>query len=310
MQNPYFPHRYNLYTEYFKKQFGQRVQKLAVNAGFTCPNRDGSKSFGGCTYCINDAFNPSYCTIEKTITEQIREGIEFHKKRYRKATDFLVYFQPYSNTYATINELKKKYQEALSFPNVIGLVIGTRPDCINAEILEYLQQLSKKYYIIVEFGIESIYDETLKKINRCHTFSDTIKALEMAKSYDIFTGGHIIFGLPGETRDMMLKSIDTISKLPLNTIKFHQLQILKGSKMEEDYILNPINYDLFDLNEYIDFIIDVTEKLNPSFVIERFAAEVPPRFTHHAWGNLRYDNVLNLIKKRMEDRNAWQGRLM
>jgi radical SAM protein (TIGR01212 family) len=301
--------RFNSSAENFKKQFGGRVQKLAINAGFTCPNRDGTKGLGGCTYCDNDAFNPSYCHPEKSIIRQIEEGIEFHARRYRRATRYLAYFQPYSNTYAPLEKLKEAYSQALSFPDIIGLVIGTRPDCMDEEKLEYFRALSDSYYIMLEYGIESCYNRTLRRINRGHTFEDSVKALEMTSQYGIKTGVHVIFGLPGETRDEMMKEAEILSALPVNNIKFHQLQIIKGTRMAEEFKIRSEDFVCFSLEEYIEFIIDFVEKLNPAFVIERFAGEVPPRFlAGPGWGLIRNDQIINMIERRMRERDTWQGK--
>lgn len=301
--------RFNSYAEYFKKEFGGRVQKLAIDAGFTCPNRDGSKGNGGCTYCDNDAFNPSYCHPEKTVKQQIEEGIEFHANRYRRASRFLAYFQPYSNTYAPLEKLKEIYNQALAFPDIIGLVIGTRPDCIDEQKLEYFRELAEHHYIMLEYGIESCYNRTLARINRGHNFEDAVRALEMTSGYGLKTGAHLIFGLPGETVQDMMKEAETISVLPLNNIKFHQLQIIKGTRMAKEYEAKPQDFINFTLEEYIDLIIDFSEQLNPNFVIERFAGEVPPRFlAGQGWGLVRNDQVLVRIEKRMEERQTWQGK--
>jgi radical SAM protein (TIGR01212 family) len=301
--------RFNSYAEYFKKQFGGRVQKLAINAGFTCPNRDGTKGCGGCTYCDNDAFNPSYCLPDKSITRQIEEGIEFHAKRYRRASRYIAYFQPYSNTYAPLEKLKKIYSEALAFPEIAGLVIGTRPDCIDEEKLEYLHVLSQSHYLMVEFGIESCYNRTLQRINRGHTYEDAIAALEMTSKFGIKTGVHLIFGLPGESREEMMNEAIIISALPFCNIKFHQLQIIKGTRMAEEFNTRPEDFIRFSLEDYIEFIIDFVENLNPAIVIERFAGEVPPRFlAGPGWGMIRNDQILVKIEKRMEERNTWQGK--
>jgi radical SAM protein (TIGR01212 family) len=301
--------RFNSYAEYFRKEFGTRVQKLSIDAGFNCPNRDGYVGKGGCTYCDNDAFNPSYCNPEKSISQQIREGIEFHEVRYRRASKYLAYFQPYSNTYAPVDKLKTVYNEALSFENIIGLVIGTRPDCINSEKLEYFMELSKKHYIILEYGIESCYDRTLLHVNRGHTFAQSVKVLKETADAGIKTGVHMIFGLPGESKTEMLAEAAILSELPINTIKFHQLQILKNTRISEEFKSRPSDFVIFTLKEYIEFIIDFVENLNPSFVIERFAGEVPPRFLDGpGWGLIRNDQVLNLIEKRMTERNTWQGK--
>jgi uncharacterized protein len=302
--------RFNSYAEYFRKVFGGRVQKLAIDAGFTCPNRDGSRGIGGCTYCDNDAFNPSYCLPEKSIRRQIEEGIEFHARRYRRASRYLAYFQPYSNTYAPLEKLKEIYSQALAFPEIAGLVIGTRPDCIDEEKLEYFRGLAESHYIMLEYGIESCYNLTLTRINRGHTFEDAIRALEMTSLYGIKAGAHIIFGLPGETKEDMMNEAGTLSALPLNNIKFHQLQIIRGTQMAEEYKTRPEDFVRFSLDEYIEFIIDFIELLNPAFVIERFAGEVPPRYLEGpGWGLIRNDQILVRIEKRMEERGTWQGKL-
>ncbi len=302
--------RYNAYSLYFKHKFGERVQKISVDAGFTCPNRDGILSRGGCTYCNNDAFNPSYCDPKKPIEHQVREGIEFHKIRYRRAKKYLVYFQPYSNTYKPLEELKTLYEGALKQNGVIGLVIGTRPDCIDNEKLEYLQKLSEEYYIIIEYGIESIYNSTLDRINRWHSFEQSLDAIKITAKFGINVGAHFIFGLPGETREMMMKSVSQISELPLTTIKFHQLQIVEGTTMAKDYKVYPSDYDLFSFDEYIEFIVNFTERLNPNFIIERFAGEVPPRYlAGPGWGLIRNDQINVAIEKELQRRNTWQGKL-
>lgn len=300
--------RYNAYSDYLKKAFGERVQKISIDAGFTCPNRDGTLGSGGCHFCNNDAFNPSYCNPKKSIAQQIREGIEFHAKRYRRAGKFLAYFQAYSNTHDTLDNLKNKYEQALDFKEVIGLVIGTRPDCIDKEKLEYLKELSEHYYIIVEYGIESCYNKTLERINRGHTFEQSVKAIKATAAMSIKTGAHIILGLPGESRKEMLDEAEILSELPLTTIKFHQLQIIKNTSFEEEYSNSPQNFNLFSLEDYIEFIIEFVEKLNPSFLIERFAGEVPPAFlAGPGWGLIRNDQILNLIERKMEEYDTWQG---
>lgn len=301
--------RFNSYNSYFVKNFGGRVQKISIDAGFSCPNRDGSISTGGCSFCRNDAFNPSYCRPEKSIRQQIEEGIEFHQKRYRRANKYLAYFQAYSNTHKNVDELEKLYKEALEVENVIGIVIGTRPDCIDEEKLSLLKDIQKTHYVMLEYGVESVYDETLKRINRGHDFSTAKEAIFLTHQYGIPCGAHFILGLPGESREMMLNAADIISKLPLTTVKFHQLQIFKNTVLAEEYVKNTEDFHLFTLEDYIEFIIDFTERLNPDIVIERFAGEVPPRYlVSKPWLNLRYDEVLNLIEKRMEERDTRQGK--
>ena len=253
------------------------------------------------------------------MKEQITEGIDFHRVRYRRAKSFLAYFQPYSNTYKPTEELYDIYSQALNIEGVAGIVIGTRPDCINEETLCMLETLKEEYtdkdtgikpIIIIELGIESVYDETLRRINRGHDFATAADAVKMVHQHGFPCGGHYIFGLPGETREMMINSADIISELPLTTIKFHQLQIFKDTKMADEYLANSNNFKLFTLEEYIDFIIDYVERLNPNIVIERFAGEVPPRFlVSKPWLNLRYDQVLNMIENRLEQRGTYQGKL-
>lgn len=302
--------RYNSYNEYFKRTFGSRVQKVSVDAGFTCPNRDGTAGLGGCTYCNNDAFNPSYCQPSKSITQQINEGIEFHKVRYRRAMKYLAYFQTYSNTYAPLTYLKEIYNEALQHPDIIGLVIGTRTDCMDDEKLQYFASLSKECYVIIEYGLESTSNMTLAAINRGHNFEQAEAMIRKTASFGIKTGIHLIFGLPGESREEMLSRAEVVSELPLSTIKFHQLQVVKDTVMARQFEENPDFFTLFSLDEYVEFIVAFIERLNPDFVIERFTGEVPPRFLlSQPWGSLRADQVAVMIEAELEKRNTWQGRL-
>lgn len=313
MQAEQFPwghsRRFNSYTEHIRKLFGERVQKVAVDAGFTCPNRDGSAGTGGCTYCDNDAFNPSYCNATVPLAEQIRKGIEFHAVRYRRASRFLVYFQPYSNTYAPLPRLKSLYEEALSYPGVEGLVIGTRPDCVDDEKLAYLAGLSRKSYLQVEYGIETHNENTLLRINRGYGNEPALEAVRKTASLGIPTCGHYIFGLPGETEEEMMAMAGIISSLPFGSVKFHQLQIVKNTRMEQEFRDRPDDFHRFTLEGYIDFIIRFVERLNPSIVVERFTGEVPPRFIEgHNLGLIRHDEVLRRIEAEMERRDTWQGR--
>ena len=302
--------RFNAYSNYFRSLYGARVQKVSVDAGFTCPNRDGTRGTGGCTYCNNDAFNPSYCIPEKSVTQQIDEGMQFHRWRYSEAVSYLAYFQAFSNTYAPVEKLKELYEEALNHPGVIGLIIGTRPDCIDDEKLAYLKELSLKNYIAVEYGIESCYNRTLKRINRGHTFEEAVEAVWKTAGSGINTGAHFIFGLPGESRDEMLGQADVISTLPLKTVKFHQLQIIKGTMMEKEFQQDPSGFELFTWDEYLLFIIRFLERLNPAFVVERFTGEAPPRFlTGEGWGKKRSDQIVGLVERKMEELDTWQGRL-
>ena len=301
--------RFNSYTENIRKTFGGRMQKVVVDAGFTCPNRDGTKGIGGCSYCNNDAFNPSYCNPVEPLHDQIAKGIMFHQVRYRKAVKYLVYFQPYSNTYAPLPKLKTLYENALGYPGVVGLVIGTRPDCMDEAKLDYLMELSRKYYIQVEYGVESCCDKTLERINRQHDFALSEKIIHQTHERGIRTGAHFIFGLPGESEEMMLASAGTISDLPLDSVKFHQLQVVKGTKIYEEFNTDPSDFHQFSLEEYVRFIVRFAELLNPAIVIERFSGEIPPRFMESSqWGLIRYDAVLRLIEKEFEKQDTWQGK--
>lgn len=303
--------RYSSFVGYFKRKYGERLQKIVLDAGFTCPNRDGKVGRGGCTYCDNAAFHPSYSTAGKSLCQQMEEGIQFHKVRYRTTEHYLAYFQSFSNTYAPLERLRQLYEEALSHPSVVGIVVGTRPDCIDEEKLDYLAELAKDHVVIVEYGIESCYDSTLSRINRGHDFETACKAVRMTAERGIDVGAHFILGLPGETRQMMLDCCKLINDLPLRSAKFHQLQIVKGTRMEKEYEECPQDFERFALDEYLDFFVDMLERLRPDLYIERFAGEVPPRFVNETpWGLIRNTELLRLLDKRLEERDTWQGRLL
>ncbi len=301
--------RFNSLSDYFKREFGGRVQKVSVNAGFTCPNRDGRSGRGGCTYCDSMAFSPSYCLSTVPVRDQINQGIDFHRKRYRRADKFLAYFQSYTNTYDKPEKLRELYAEALSVPGVVGLVIGTRPDCVDDEILSLIAWFGRSHYVIVEYGIESCYNRTLKEINRGHDFETSVAAIRKTADYGIRAGGHIIFGLPGEGRGEMLAQAGILSSLPLNNMKFHQLQIIRDTLMARQYKDEPEKFTLFEPDEYLDFMVEFVERLSPSIIIERFAGEVPVRFLEGGakWG-LRSEQVLALFEKKLEQRDSWQGK--
>ncbi len=310
-ENMGFPEgkRYNSFVGYFKRKYGERLQKIVLDAGFTCPNRDGKVGRGGCTYCDNAAFHPSYSTAGKSLHQQMDEGIEFHKVRYRTTEHYLAYFQSFSNTYAPLERLKQLYEEALSHPSVVGIVVGTRPDCVDEQKLDYLAELAKEHVVIVEYGIESCYDETLRRINRGHDFETARRAVEMTAQRGLDVGVHFILGLPGETRQMMLDSCAMINALPIRSVKFHQLQIVKGTRMEQEYAVCPEDFERFTLDEYLDFFVDMLERLRPDIFIERFVGEVPPRFVNETpWGLIRNVELLRLLDRRLEERDTWQGR--
>ncbi|MCC8088976.1 MAG: TIGR01212 family radical SAM protein [Rikenellaceae bacterium] len=302
--------KFNSYSRYFKDLFGSRVQKIAVNAGFTCPNRDGTVSSGGCTFCNNNAFTPSYCDPAKSVARQIEEGVEFHSRRYKKAEKFLVYFQSFSNTYAPLKELKRIYGQAFDSENVIGVVVGTRPDCIDEAKLDYFALLAEKKYIAVEYGIESCYDSTLRSINRGHDFRCAQDAVKATAVRGIHTGAHFILGLPGETEEMMIGQTGLINDLPLDTVKFHQLQIFKDTAMGEEYLNDPSKFKLFELEEYIAFFSEILIRLRPDLVVERFAGEAPPRYhIGHKWGLVRNEQLVAMLEKFLENNDLYQGKL-
>jgi uncharacterized protein len=301
--------RFNAYPDYMRKTFGSRVQKLTIDAGFSCPNRDGTKGTGGCTFCLNDAFNPSYCQPDKPVVQQIREGITFHEKRYRRATKYLAYFQAFSNTHAPVEVLEQRFRDALNVDGVVGLVIGTRPDCMDDQKLDLLQELSVNCHVMVEYGIESVYNKTLNRVNRCHTFEEAVDAIERTSLRGISVGSHLIFGLPGESLAEMMRSATIISQLPLTSVKFHQLQLFKGTRMAEEYLACQEDFIEFNMQDYIEFMADYIELLNPALVVERIAGETPPRFAVHSpWGP-RYDQILMQFENLLEERNTWQGKL-
>lgn len=394
---------YNSFVGYYRRRYGERVQKLVLDAGLSCPNRDGTVGWGGCSYCDNAAFHPGYSTPGKALLAQIEEGIEFQRVRYPRVRHYLGYFQAYSNTYGTLERLQRAYEEVLSHPEVVGIVIGTRPDCVDEEKLDYLSGLAggrvlkgwRRTFggsgidggwanersadsgsgangwraddrstndrstnsisansisansistnsrstnggsiddrstnngsadgglpegktidapiVVVEYGIESCYDATLRRINRGHDFECARRAVEMTAERGLDTGAHFILGLPGETREMLLDQCDAISSLPLRSVKFHQLQIVKGTAMEKEYAADPSAFYRPGLDEYLDFVIDILERLRPDLYIERVAGEVPPRFVNDTpWGLVRNFEILRMLDRRMEERGARQGRL-
>jgi radical SAM protein (TIGR01212 family) len=300
--------RYNDFSGYFRNKFNGRVQKISIDAGFTCPNRDGSRGTGGCSYCNNLTFSPAYCNLEKSVTTQLQEGIAFFTRKYN-SMKFLAYFQSYSNTYAPLENLKILYEEALLHPDVLGLVIATRPDCLIKEVLDYLQELAEKYYIMLEFGIESHMNLSLDRMNRGHSFEESVWALEETARRNIHNCAHLILGLPGETEEDWLNQAKVISKLPVENLKLHQLQIHKGTRMFQEYKQNPDSFQLFTVEGYLDLIVRYLELLNPEIVVERFVSEAPDDLlVAPCWGLKNFEFTAKL-EKLLEERNTWQGRL-
>lgn len=314
-KNPYFEEwgckPYNAYPVWFRNRFGERYQKISIDAGFTCPNRDGTKGTGGCTYCNNKSFTPSYCKAHDDLFHQVSEGIGFFSRRYRRAKKFLAYLQSYSNTYKPLSDIEAIYESILSHPDIYGLVISTRPDCVDERLLDYLAKLSDDYLIFLEFGIESCYNATLMRINRCHTFEDSVKAINMATERNLHVAAHLLFGLPGETREMMLEQARIVSGLGIESLKFHQLQIIKGTRMAAEYVENPELFRLFSLEEYIQFSIAFLERLKPEISVQRFFSETPPRLKLAPdWGLMRSDVLNQRLEETMVGQNTWQGKLL
>lgn len=299
---------YNDYGEFLKRIAGGKVQKISLNAGFTCPNRDGTAGRGGCTYCNNQTFNPAYCSTKKSITQQLEEGKAFFSRKYPEMK-YLAYFQAYTNTYDSLEHLKKKYEEALDCKDVIGIVIGTRPDCMPEALLDYLEELNRRCLLLVEYGIESTNNDTLRRINRGHTFEQSAKAVEETAGRGIYTGGHVILGLPGESRTELLRQAQEISRLPLTTLKLHQLQLIRGTTMAGEYRDNPSAFHLFTADEYIELAIDYIERLRPDLILERFVSQSPPDLVLAPKWNLKNYQFTEKVRKRMRERNSWQGKL-
>lgn len=300
-----------LYTDfgtYLREQLPIKVQKISINAGFTCPNRNGDKGWGGCTYCNNQTFNPAYCKTERTVTEQLEEGKRFFARKYPDMK-YLAYFQAYTNTYGDVKKVIGKYEEALAVNDIVGIVIGTRPDCMPNELLEYLKELNRRTFLMVEYGIESVNDATLARINRGHTYAETIDTVERTAKAGIRTGGHVILGLPGEEHDELMCQAAVLSELPLTTLKLHQLQLIRGTRMAHEYEQRPKDFHLYTADEYIDLVIDYVEHLRPDLVLERFVSQSPKELLIAPdWGLKNYE-ITERIKKRMRERATYQGRL-
>lgn len=301
--------RYTSYTTILRSQFDCRVQKISINAGFTCPNRDGSKGRGGCTYCNNQTFVPDYCLPVKSITQQIDEGISFFNKKEKYADQaYLAYFQSYTNTYDSLEKLESVYGEAIRHPRVKGIVVGTRPDCVDERILSYFAGLAHDRYVMIEYGIESTSDETLERINRGHDYQCAVDAIHLTASMGLPVGAHMILGLPGEDRDTILGHADRLSELPLNALKLHQLQLVRGTLMAKEAREYPERFTFFSADGYTDLVVDFLERLNPDIAIERFVSQSPRAFLISPDWGLKNFEFVNLVEKRLEERDTWQGR--
>ena len=302
------PRRYNDFQTSFRKLFyGEKVQKISVDGGFSCPNRDGKRGTGGCTYCNNASFSPVFAERAGSIREQIEKGKSFFSHKYQ-GMKFLAYFQSFSNTYAQIEILQKMYEEALETPEVVGLVIATRPDCLGNEVLDYLAEIAKDHYLMLELGLESHLDKTLKLINRGHTYAESVYALEEASKRNLHTTAHLILGLPGERREDWIDQARVISQLPVENLKLHQLQIHRGTVMAQEYMKNPGSFTLFTAEEYISLVVDYLELLNPRITVERFTSQAPADWViAPSWGLKNYEFTAK-VEKMLAQRDTWQGK--
>lgn len=294
------------FSDFLLRYFDGKMQKLSVNAGFTCPNRDGTVGWGGCTYCNNQTFNPAYCADERSVSQQLEDGKLFFSKKY-PLMRYLAYFQAYTNTYSDINGLRKLYEEALSVDKVDGIVIGTRPDCVSDELLDYLSELNREKFVLLEYGVESTLDKTLKRINRGHNFACVKDAVQRTAAREIPVGVHVILGLPGESRDEILSHADALSQLPINTLKLHQLQIVKGTAMAREFLEKKSDFYLYTADEYAALVVDFVERLRADIAVERFTSQSPKELLIAPdWGLKNYQFV-EIVKKLFRERGTCQG---
>jgi radical SAM protein (TIGR01212 family) len=297
--------RYNAFGQYMKDLYGRPVYKVNVDVGFTCPNRDGSIATGGCIYCNNDSFRPEACTSSASLREQIEKGIPYLRSRYG-AEKFIVYFQPYTNTYASVEILERLYREALDHPGVLGLAIGTRPDCVDREKLSLLELLAKDSFILVEYGLQSIYDKTLEFINRGHDYACFKDTITLTKGRGIHLGAHIILGFPTETREQMLSMADELSRQPIEFLKIHQLQVVKSTALADFYAEKP--FQTFDYRQYIEMLSDFLERLSPRIVLQRLFAAAPDDILIAPVWNKTRSELLRDLDAFMEQRGSRQGK--
>lgn len=299
---------YHSYAAYCRRTFGRPMQKLPVDGGFTCPNRDGTVGHGGCSFCSNETFTPAYCNPRHSVRRQLDDAIAFHRRGFPAGTGFLVYFQSYSNTYAPLERLERLFEEALAYPDVKGIVVGTRPDCVDAAKLDYLAELARRAYVCVEYGIESTSDATLRAVNRGHDFAAAQRAVEATAERGIAAGAHFILGLPDESEEELIDRTQIINALPLQTIKFHQLQIVDGTRMADLYAEHSERFRNWTADAYIDLVAEILRRLRPDIAVERIAGQTPPRIRcRRPWGNLRGDVLWRMLEKRLTEKNAHQG---
>ncbi len=301
MAAPYYD-----FSKFLRKHFPFKVQKIAINAGFSCPNRDGTKGVGGCTYCNNQTFNPGYCQPSESIAEQLEKGKQFFARKYPEMK-YLAYFQAYTNTYGELEELKRMYDEALRVDDVVGIIIGTRPDCMPDSLLDHLQTLSRHTFVLIEYGAETSHNETLRLINRGHAWEDTVNAVQRTAQKGILCGLHLILGLPGETAQMMLATADAISRLPIATVKLHQLQLIRGTTLARQATDGEIRIRQFTVEQYIGLCLQMIEHIRADIAIERFVSQSPDNLLiSPRWGMKNYE-FTNKLTAEILKKNILQG---
>ncbi len=297
--------RYNDYGSWLRKRFTFRVQKLMLDAGFTCPNRDGSKGLGGCVFCDNQAFSPSFCDRRKSIRQQLSDGKAFFGRKYPDMK-YLAYFQAFSNTYADVETLRRRYEEALSVEDVVGLVVGTRPDCVSAAVLDYLEQLSRQVFVVVEYGVESANDDTLRTIHRGHDYACSREAIVSTASRGIHTGAHVILGLPGEDMQESLRQAEVIGALPLHVLKIHHLQVLRGTRLARMYEEEP--FPVYSVDGYIALLSEYISRLPFNLLLERFVNVSPPNMVLAPRWGMKSGEFVSRLEEYMASHDLWQGK--
>ena len=289
---------YRDFADFLGEHFAGKVQKISINAGFTCPNRDGSKGHGGCTYCNNQTFNPEYCSTSASITEQLEKGKAFFARKY-PTMRYLAYSQAYTNTYASMERLRAMYEEALSVPDVVGLIIGTRPDCVPDVLLDYLAQLSRRTFVMVEYGAETANDRTLQLINRGHSWADTADAVARTHARGIFCGLHLILGLPNETIHDFRATIDAVAALPIDTLKLHQLQLIRGTRLARQVADGEVTVAQWSAEEYADVCIDLLRRLPRRIAVERFVSQSPASLLISPRWGLKNHEFTHMLHRRL-----------
>ncbi|PKL48272.1 MAG: TIGR01212 family radical SAM protein [Candidatus Riflebacteria bacterium HGW-Riflebacteria-2] len=298
---------FNRASAWIKTRFGRRVQKIPIDAGFSCPNRDGSLSGQGCLYCSNASFAPFYSNPQLAIAEQLRQGREYYQKRYG-CSSFFAYFQSYSGTYAPVETLRQKYREAADCQDIEGLIIATRPDCINSDIVTLLQDIAQATFIRIELGVESFDDAVLAEMNRCHDVATSLQAISRLRSAEIPVCIHLISGLPGEKPDYMTRAARVTSESGADMVKLHHLQIIKGSRLARLYAASPDSYHLYSIEAYIDRVCEFVANLAPNIYLERFISRIPvDQLVAPIFSGIDESAFQRLLEARLKTLGLYQG---